>query len=412
MMEKKQNIPTEPTGKTFGGSDHFTAQLQNIPTEPTGDTCGEFSVREILKRGSEHFPSQLQNTPTLWDRLATETRPIFLYGTGNGGDKILDVCAARNIPVTGVFASDGFVRSRSFRDMPVRAYSDVVSEYGEDIVMLLAFGTTLRSVADFIDQLDQRHTLYIPEVPLYGGGLFDSAMFREVAEALATVRSLLADEHSRLLLDDAVLFRLTGEKRYLSRTTEPASDIAELYGEKNIQTMVDGGAFKGDSAALYAGALPSLTTIHAAEADARTFRHLSAYAENETRCQVIPHHGALWDTDGELSYTSSASRGSGNAGQNHRAKVVTVPSMTIDTLCRNMDVDLIKLDVEGAEEKALQGAVETLWRCRPAMAVSLYHRTEDLWTLPLWLHQHLPEKKLYLRRPWCIPFWDLTLFLV
>lgn len=374
----------------------------HIPTEPT----------EKNLSGLEYFPSQLQSIPTLWDKLATETRPIFLYGTGNGGDKILDVCAARNIPITGVFASDGFVRSRSFRDMPVRAYGDVVSEYGEDIVVLLAFGTTLPEVTSFIDQLDKRHTLYIPEVPLYGGGLFDSTMFREVAEPLAKLRERLADEHSRLLLNDAVLFRLTGEKRYLSRTTEPETDIAELYGEKNIRTMLDGGAFKGDSAALYAGALPTLTTIHAAEADARTFRHLSAYAEHETRCHVIPHHGALWDTDGELSYTSSASRGSGNAGQNHRAKVVTVPSMTIDTLCRDMDVDLIKLDVEGAEEKALQGAVETLDRCRPAMAVSLYHRTEDLWTLPLWLHDRLPEKKLYLRRPDCIPFWDLTLFLV
>lgn len=410
MMEKDQNMPCG-TPENMRGSDHFPSSLQNIPAEHTGNISGEFSVREILKRGSDDSTAQLNSIPTLWDKLACETRPIFLYGTGNGGDKILDVCTVRNIPITGVFASDGFVRSRSFRDMPVRAYSDVVAEYGDDIVVLLAFGTTLRSVADFIDQLDKRHTLYIPEVPLYGGGLFDGVMLQEIAEPLAKVRSLLADEHSRLLLDDAVYFRLTGESRYLSRTTEPASVIAALYGERNIQVMVDGGAFKGDSAALYAGTLPSLTTIHAIEADARTFRHLSAYAENETRCSVIPHHGALWDSDGELSYTSSASRGSGNAGQNHRAKVVTVPSLTIDTLCRDMDVDLIKLDVEGAESEALRGAVETLERCRPAMAVSLYHRTEDLWTLPLWLHERLPEKKLYLRRPWCIPFWDLTLYM-
>lgn len=351
------------------------------------------------------------NISSLWEKLAAESRPIFLYGTGNGGDKILDVCATYHISITGVFASDGFVRSRSFRDMPVQSYSDVVAQYGNDIVVLLAFGTTLPDVAAFIDQLDERHTLYIPEVPLYGGGLFDSAMLAEAKEPLAEVRSLLADEHSRLLFDDAVAFRLTGEKRYLSRTTKPVEDIANLLGNANIQTMVDGGAFKGDSAAIYATALPSLRVIHAAEADARTFRHLSAYAEQENRCQVVPHHCALWDTDGELSYTSSASRGSGSAGQNHRAKVVTVPSLTIDTLCRDMDVELIKLDVEGAEAAALRGAMETLERCRPAMAVSLYHRTEDLWQLPLWLHQKLPEKKLYLRRPWCIPFWDLTLYM-
>jgi len=352
------------------------------------------------------------NKPSLWDELQTEKRPIFLYGTGNGGDKILDVCAARNIPITGVFASNGFVRSRTFRDMPVQAYSSVVETYGEDIVILLAFGTTLPEVTAFIDTLDARHTLYIPEVPLYGGGLFDRTMLTEVHSQLTELHTLLADEHSRQLLDDAILFRLTGERKYLRRTTDPTEDIRNLLGEKNIRTMLDGGAFRGDSASMYADALSALETIHAAEADARTHRHLSAYAETETRCRVIPHHCALWNYDGELTYTSSASRGSGAAGQNHRAKTIAVPALTIDTLCAGTKMDLLKLDVEGAEAAALAGAQQTILQNRPAISLSLYHRTEDLWTLPLHIHELLPEKKLYLRRPDCIPMWDLTLFAV
>ena len=355
---------------------------------------------------------ELWNKPSLWDTLQTETRPIFLYGTGNGGDKILDVCAARGIHVTGVFASDGFVRSRTFRDMPVQAYSSVTETFGEDIVILLAFGTTLPDVTAFIDMLDTRHTLYIPEVPLYGGCLFDRSLLTEVHPVLTTLRSKLADEHSRLLLDDAILFRLTGKRQYLLRTTDPTEDIRHLLGKKNIRTMLDGGAFRGDSASMYADALPTLEVIHAAEADARTHRHLSAYAEIETRCQVVPHHCALWNTDGELTYTSSASRGSGAAGQNHRAKTITVPAMTIDTLCRDTKMDLLKLDVEGAEAEALAGAERTIQQNRPTLSLSLYHRTEDLWKLPLYICELLPEKKLYLRRPACIPLWDLTLFAV
>ncbi|MBQ8641043.1 MAG: FkbM family methyltransferase [Clostridia bacterium] len=355
---------------------------------------------------------EIWDRPSLWDTLAAETRPIFLYGTGNGGDKIIDVCQTRGIRLEGVFASDGFVRSRVFRDMPVRAYRDVVENYGEDIVILLAFGTTLPEVTAFINTLNERHTLYIPEVPLYGGALFDRDLLTEVHPTLVGLRSLLADEHSRLLFDDAVLFRLTGEKKYLARATDPTEDIRALFADMPVRIMLDGGAFRGDSAAMYADAIPSLETIHAAEADARTFRHLSAYAETETRCQVIPHHCALWDSDGEITYTSSASRGSGTAGQNRRAKTVTVPTVTIDTLFRNIKPDLIKLDVEGAEDKALAGAENTLITYRPCAALSLYHRTEHLWTLPWLLHDLLPDKRLYLRRPPCIPFWDLTLFAV
>ena len=352
------------------------------------------------------------NVPSLWDKLAVETRPIFLYGTGNGGDKIVDVCLARQIPLTGVFASDGFVRNRTFRDMPVQAYSDVVERFGDDIVILLAFGTTLPEVTAFIDMLDQKHTLYIPEVPLYGGALFDRALLESTSDTLAALQEMLADEHSCLLFDDAVLFRLTGKKQYLARTTDPTEDIRTLFADQSIRTLLDGGAFRGDSAAMYADALPTVEQIHAAEADARTFRHLSAYGETETRCQVLPHHCALWNSDGEMTYTASASRGSGAAGQNHRAKTITVPTRTIDTLCADFSVDLLKLDVEGAEAAALDGAEQTILRCRPALAISLYHRTEDLWELPLRIHTLLPEKKLYLRRPACIPFWDLTLFAI
>ncbi len=353
------------------------------------------------------------DVPSLWDILRAEQRPIFLYGTGNGGDKIIDVCESRGIRITGVFASDGFVRNRVFRDMPVQAYSDVTAAWGNDIVILLAFGTTLPDVTGFIDMLDRRHTLYIPEVPLYGGVLFDRDVLFTHLDRLTTLHSLFADEHSQLLFEDAILFRLTGKRCYLRRTTEPKEDIAALCGPLLPKILLDGGAFRGDSAEMYISALPSLEIVHAAEADSRTVRHLTAYAERETRASVIPHHCALWKEDGELTYTSSASRGSGTAGQNHRAKTVTVPACTIDTLLGNgTDRLLLKLDVEGAEKEALTGAGDTIGTCRPAMALSLYHRTEDLWELPLWVHDRLPEKKLYLRRPACIPFWDLTLFAV
>ena len=68
---------------------------------------------------------ELITLPCLWESLKTEPRPIFLYGTGNGADKILDVCIRYDIQIAGVFASSGFVRSRTFRDMPVRSIESI-----------------------------------------------------------------------------------------------------------------------------------------------------------------------------------------------------------------------------------------------------------------------------------------------
>ena len=55
----------------------------------------------------------------IWNALQNEKRPILIYGTGNGADKIIDELNRLGIVISGIFASSGFVRSRSFRGFQV-----------------------------------------------------------------------------------------------------------------------------------------------------------------------------------------------------------------------------------------------------------------------------------------------------
>lgn len=348
---------------------------------------------------------------SIWDKLRENDRPVFLYGTGNGGDKIISALEAHGGSLTGVFASDGFVRDRYFHGYKVLSYADVVSEYGGDIIVLLAFGTTLPSVREFIERLDRDHELIIPDVPLYAGDVFDFEYFKAHEAELTEVRDMLADTTSRKIFTDAVNFRLTGKLKYLLRTCSFRDALTELFTDSEINTVLDGGAFKGDTTADFATSL-SPEKIIAVEADPRTYRKLCDYAESETRSNVIPINAALWDCDCELDYVSSASRGSGESGANKRAKITQIPAMTIDTILKDSTADLIKLDIEGSEDKAITGGEVTIKRTQPSMIVSLYHRTDDIITLTRRIHSLLPSHRLYLRRPECIPFWDLNLFAV
>ena len=60
-------------------------------------------------------------------------------------------------------------------------------------------------------------------------------------------------------------------------------------------------------------------------------------------------------------------------------------------------VDYIKLDIEGAELDMLRGAAKTITRCKPKMAVSAYHKTEDLWTLATYIKSLRPDYEFEFR---------------
>jgi FkbM family methyltransferase len=58
-------------------------------------------------------------------------------------------------------------------------------------------------------------------------------------------------------------------------------------------------------------------------------------------------------------------------------------------------IDLIKMDIEGAELAALDGAQQVLARLRPRLAISVYHRPQDLWEIPARIRAANPRYRLY-----------------
>jgi predicted transposase YdaD len=55
------------------------------------------------------------------------------------------------------------------------------------------------------------------------------------------------------------------------------------------------------------------------------------------------------------------------------------------------------MDIEGAEMEAIKGGADTILSRSPKLALSVYHKTRDLYEIPLLVHQLNPSYRLYLR---------------
>lgn len=354
-------------------------------------------------------------TRTVWDALAQETRPIALYGMGDGAEKILRVCHARGISVAGIFASDEFVRGHSFAGFPVRTRAQLEEELG-DFVAVIAFASSRPEVLARFDELDRTHTTYAPDVPVAEGALFDDAFVQAHSEQLLRAYALLADARSREVFAATVNFKLSGRLHWLRDYTDSRETAFSRYLQpREDEHFVDLGAYNGDTIrellAYTGGRYASVTAL---EPDARTFKKLKKYAEQAGLDHVRLLRAGAWSEPGELLFGGKAGRNSALIpvmhSVSHDKHTVTVPVESVDHVLNGAPCTLLKLDVEGAERQALLGARGTIRRWRPRMALSAYHRSEDLYELPLLLHELCPDVRIGMLHHPYVPAWETNFY--
>lgn len=350
----------------------------------------------------------------LWSYLTSTKKTVVMYGMGNGADKILEVCSRYGIEISDFFASDGFVRGHSFHGKTVISYSAAKEKYGaENMIVLLSFGSSLPEVLELFRHVDSECELYAPDVPVCGGDIFTLDFFNAHKSEIATVREMLCDEDSRRIYDNVILYKLTGKISYLFDAENDKDETYRLLAADNFTAAADLGAYNGDTVKEILNISPNIKKIYALEPDRRNFKKLDAFcSQYEGNTKLIPINAAAWCSDTTLVFGDEGNRNSGVFAPTKTAKTVEVSARSLDSVTGSADIDYVKYDVEGAEREALIGSAETISRCRPALLVSAYHKSEDIFSLPLLVKSLCPDYRLYYRRYPYVPAWDLNLICI
>lgn len=135
--------------------------------------------------------------------------------------------------------------------------------------------------------------------------------------------------------------------------------------------------------------------IYAFEPDRQNLEKVRANIER-LKCgeRVELFDCGLWDQSTSLYFNSSGDMMSKVCCDAQEGNKIEVAAL--DSVIRG-EVTFIKMDIEGSELKALQGGRNLIRKYKPKLAISIYHKWEDLVDLPTYIHGLVPEYKFYIR---------------
>lgn len=309
-------------------------------------------------------------------------RPIALLGAGQTGRQVAALlgraatCFLDDTPAKQGTQVDG---------LPVRPVDEGLRALPADALVVVCIFSARHSFVHTLQRLQRIRALEVqpfaavlhaleaglPNLYLgdIGHQVAQQARYRGLHEALA-------DDHSRRVLDDHLRMRLLADFSSLP-DDRAALDFLGIDDEAEL-AFVDGGAFDGDTVADFlAWRGGRFSRIVAFEPDARNFARMAQRVGSlppGQRERIAMRQAALWSTPGRVCFDSHGHVGSAIADGG-------AEWVEADTLASVQDLPdplLLKLDVEGAEREVLASARAFIGERRPVLAVSAYHRPDDL----------------------------------
>lgn len=227
--------------------------------------------------------------------------------------------------------------------------------------------------------------------------------FSEHKKEVSEVMRLLFDKESKEVYSKIIKYRQTARHKDLPKNSYRKQYFGNDYFKYNDgEVYVDCGAFDGDSVRKFKKLMKrkGITNYQCIcfEPDKNNYWLLI-----KNHPDVLCYRAGAWEEDGELFFR--VGHGDDNniisaEDKNKYAedKITTIPVQSIDrTKGCGGSVTYIKMDIEGAEQKALLGAKNTIIKNKPKLAISIYHSDEDMINIPLILHKWVPEYKFYVK---------------
>jgi len=324
--------------------------------------------------------------------LREKRKRVILYGAGYCGHETLALFQSQQIPVVAI--CDDYRAGQELDGIPISSITEITPDHDTVICITSGFYKTMKEnlkrlhLLPFYMELDFGR--YEPQKETY-------AYFAAHEEEIETARQLLEDSFSRRLFLNLCNYRISRKAQWLDgmESTQqyfPREVKLDLHTGGGIHSFLDLGAFDGDSIRGFIEYVHgTYECIIAVEANEKNYRAL--LRNTASLAQIECHLLGVYKEKGRLRFSVNDAK---NAFLSRDGGEILEVD-TVDHIVNGRRITFIKMDIEGAEYDAILGAEKTIRKNTPAMAISVYHKVEDLWRILLLLQKIHPHYVYYLR---------------
>lgn len=331
---------------------------------------------------------------------AEKAENIFLFGSARGGVKAYQYLQGFGLhkKIRHVVDNDVMKQGADFygiRIISVETMQEMLPTYPKALI-LIASGSAHIIKKQLLECGIPESMMHPFAITMLQTSPTPCEYFLGKKQEIEKVYSVFADEKSKNVFVSLLNFKMTRDASWLKKIADNEHDqyFDGLMHYTDEESFVDCGAYIGDTLDGYATKYGHWKNYYAFEADADVYEELKKHIAERGYHNVEVYNFGCWDSRTTLHFEKL---GSGSSNISDESDGVEIRADSLDHALHGREVSVIKMDIEGAEQRALAGAKSLIAGQHPKLAISVYHSLDDFLHLPLVMQSFHGDYKIFLR---------------
>jgi FkbM family methyltransferase len=324
--------------------------------------------------------------------LKSTQLPLVLWGAAKLAKFVFGILKDNDITVSSIFV-DTQDECRFFNAMKIKTFEEVCSSYERFNILIANSEYQLQKKYLNHEQVENIFTIF--DFPSYGFS-WDENFLNNNSNILNQLWDILEDKLSKASFEAYVVSRATNNWNRIQPFILGDQYFPEFIKLTEGEVFVDCGAYTGDSLLDFIkrinGRFKKYFALEPSPNNANILEKI--IVDNKLSNVQLVRKGA-WNKQERFLFEEDTDTSHMLLGKSMNKSII-IETDLIDNIV-SLAATFIKMDIEGAELMALKGAANTIIKNKPKLAIAVYHKMDDLITIPSYIKSLRSDYKFYFR---------------